>query len=32
MDVRMIERTCAQARRFAEALRASGFDVLNDAG
>jgi glutamate/tyrosine decarboxylase-like PLP-dependent enzyme len=26
----MIERNCRQARRFGEALRAAGFDVLND--
>jgi glutamate/tyrosine decarboxylase-like PLP-dependent enzyme len=26
----MIERSCRQARRFADALRAAGFDVLND--
>ncbi|HUG10051.1 MAG TPA: pyridoxal-dependent decarboxylase [Opitutaceae bacterium] len=26
----MIERNCAQARRFAEALSAAGFEVLND--
>jgi glutamate/tyrosine decarboxylase-like PLP-dependent enzyme len=26
----MIERNCAQARRFAEALRASGCEILND--
>jgi glutamate/tyrosine decarboxylase-like PLP-dependent enzyme len=26
----MIERNCAQARRFAEALAASGFEILND--
>ncbi len=26
----MIERNCRQARRFAEALQASGFEVLND--
>jgi glutamate/tyrosine decarboxylase-like PLP-dependent enzyme len=27
---RMIERNCAQARRFAEGLRAAGYEVLND--
>src|SRR4029077_20210493 len=26
----LIERTCAHAQRFAAALRAAGFDVLND--
>jgi glutamate/tyrosine decarboxylase-like PLP-dependent enzyme len=26
----MIERSCAQARRFAAGLRAAGYDVLND--
>jgi glutamate/tyrosine decarboxylase-like PLP-dependent enzyme len=26
----MIERNCAQARRFAEGLRAAGHEVLND--
>ena len=26
----MIERNCRQARRFAEALRGAGFDILND--
>ena len=26
----MIERNCRQAQRFADALRAAGFDVLND--
>jgi glutamate/tyrosine decarboxylase-like PLP-dependent enzyme len=26
----LIERTCAHAKRFAEGLRAAGFDVLND--
>ncbi len=26
----LIERTCAQAKRFAEGLRAGGYDVLND--
>ena len=27
---RMIERNCAQARRFAEGLKAAGFEILND--
>jgi glutamate/tyrosine decarboxylase-like PLP-dependent enzyme len=27
---RMIERNCAQARRFAEGLRGAGFEILND--
>jgi glutamate/tyrosine decarboxylase-like PLP-dependent enzyme len=26
----LVERTCAHAQRFAEGLRAAGFDVLND--
>jgi hypothetical protein len=26
----MVERNCRQARRFGDALRAAGFDVLND--
>ena len=26
----MIERNCAQARRFAEGLKAAGFEILND--